>query len=287
MWGRGKLRAATCVALFVAVLAGNQQIMGQSLSSRTVPTIIGSARSANGTIVLCGDCTCPKGLEVKPQQTSGYIKKLIRAAGCQARFNMLQASHRPLPESRRMAEVAIVSFMREPLSETVSGYLHGLHDCPRMIRQAARKHDPWAAKSKFTPEALQRLFVNTDPVAVLEYSDCVSAEEQVSQAVQRLQNELAFVGITLSWDESVSAMWTYFGARVPLTAMYLSNVRKQRSEQDAVRARVESILSNYTFIDTPVYHATKAQLEVHRAACGSHGVGNSPVPKGSVKPIRK
>jgi len=50
-----------------------------------------------------------------------------------------------------------------------------MQDCPWMIRQAARNHKPWAAKSKFTPEASQRLFVNTDPVAVLEYADCVSA----------------------------------------------------------------------------------------------------------------
>jgi len=109
-----------------------------------------------------------------------------------------------------------------------------------------------------------------------------ASEEQVSRAVQRVRDEVAFVGITSRWDESVSAMWTYFGAQVPLTATYLANVRKQRREEDAVRAQVASILSNYTFIDTPVYHAAKVRFDAHRAACGGHGAGNSPVPKGSV-----
>ncbi|KAJ1622425.1 hypothetical protein T492DRAFT_1126765 [Pavlovales sp. CCMP2436] len=308
------LRAATWIALLVAEISGAAPTAHEQCNwNRTRPVWwLHVPKTGTSTMNALVHAVCPEAPDIRPQKFAESLLASIKKAGCEPRFARLHQQSTPLPN--QTAPVSIVSFLRDPLNRTISGYFHGLHNCQQMWKGTKEEHwrDP---TSRFSSELRQRAWVDIETATVLEYADCVSGcatrmltgltcgwfkeasaepmtlrgpatprqklalEVRILEAVQRVREELAFVGISERWDASTTMMWNFFRTVTPLKAAYLKNVRPSRSSS-ASRAKVARILADYPFVDAPIYEAAKERYEAHLTACG-HGAPHD------VRPIRR
>jgi len=213
------------------------------------------------------------------------------AAGCWRNFTHF-AGHDPLPANASIARgVAPFTVFREPLSRTVSGYFHHLHDCYPMQQRYGLHPNHGGHRAAAFYQSVNRSVVE-------EYARCVGGcaarmltglrcgptertergrgsrppgaftqeddLRRVPEAVRAVRERLAFVGLTSRWADTIRAFAAFARTRAKKTDLA---PKRQRRYDPRAKAQVEGVLRGFAFADRPVYDAAVERFGQFQAQC--------------------
>lgn len=174
------------------------------------------------------------------------------------------------PQDRVQWKRHFVSVVREPIDRIISGFLHNLHDCRAMQKELGVQRDPregerWQYlehKELIIPYAecvrgfAARMLTGARPKQVRKEKAAV-----MGLALEMIQEDFAFIGLTDRWNETVCLWQTKFGGRY--TTETFSNCRPS-GEESAVVEELRQVLVNASFsdaVDEAIYAMAKKMFE--------------------------
>jgi hypothetical protein len=217
----------------------------------------------------------------------------------------LQSGHNPLPPSTKGRSTAIVTILREPTSRIVSGYFHNLHDCVPLKREVhiTENSDIGLFRNQ-TARALVYGADGVRADMLLRYARCVSAcqtrmligmpcgmgtdellsgyehssidrrnvsslrgeaRSMVGRALERVRRDVAFIGVTERFTESVRSLSAFLQVPV-LPRIDYANTRPSFASHELV-SRGKALLGSFAALDVFVYQAASEQLSAFKRQC--------------------